>query len=48
MQIADVRLDQFKDRGAREKCAGQGIYLKVTHDLIVEALAVEADAFQGT
>jgi hypothetical protein len=48
IQISDVRLDQFNDRPLGEKRSGQRIYLKLTHDPVVNTLAVEADTFQGT
>jgi hypothetical protein len=48
IQISDVRLDQFNDRPPGEKRSCERIYLKLTHDLVVNTLAVEADTFQGT
>jgi len=46
MKVPDVRLDELDEGFSGKERPGQGIDLEGPHNLIIEALAVEADSFQ--
>ena len=46
-QIRNKGIDEFHERFAREGRIGHGIGLKVLEDLVIAALAVQADLFLG-
>jgi hypothetical protein len=47
VEVPDVGFDEFEEGAGGKERAGQGIDLKRAHDLVIEALAVEADFLQG-
>ena len=47
MEVPDVGFDELEEGLGGKERPGQGIDLKGAHDLVIEALAVKTDAFQG-